>query len=127
MRILLVEDDQGLSQALKSALAAHSIALDVAADLGAARWALSDADYRAPILDWQLPDGEGVSLIPLARRVQPGGAGRHRNPRDARFGLSAAGGGRGGRRRLTRWKPRPHRGAHAASRLLKTSDSATTR
>ncbi|ALN57913.1 response regulator [Lysobacter enzymogenes] len=72
MRILLVEDDQGLSQALKSALAAHSIVLDVAADLGAARRALSDADYRVLILDWQLPDGEGISLIPLARRAQPG-------------------------------------------------------
>ena len=72
MRILLVEDDQGLCQAMKAALAAHSIVLDVAADLAQARQALSNADYRALILDWQLPDGEGISLIPLARRMHPG-------------------------------------------------------
>lgn len=72
MRILLVEDDQGLAQALKSALAAHSIVLDVAADLAQARQALSHADYRVLILDWQLPDGEGVALIPQARRALPG-------------------------------------------------------
>lgn len=72
MRILLVEDDQGLSQAMIGALSAHGILLDVAADLSQARQALSGADYRVLILDWQLPDGEGVSLIAHARRLHPG-------------------------------------------------------
>lgn len=72
MRILLVEDDQGLSQAMKSALAAHSIVLDVAPNISQARQALSNADYRALILDWQLPDGEGISLIAYAHLTHPG-------------------------------------------------------
>lgn len=71
MRILLVEDDAALAAALKSTLQLHGMVVDVAPNVAQARQAIHQIDYRALILDWQLPDGDGPELIELARRVRP--------------------------------------------------------
>jgi two-component system OmpR family response regulator len=72
MRVLLVEDDRGFANALKGALESQGMVVDVAPDLAQARQALQQTEYRLLILDWQLPDGDGVELIDFARRACSG-------------------------------------------------------
>ncbi|HVJ41418.1 MAG TPA: response regulator transcription factor [Dongiaceae bacterium] len=67
MRLLLVEDEIELAAALAEALARHGVVMDHVASLEDARGALSDAGYDAILLDRQLPDGEGLTIIPDLR------------------------------------------------------------
>lgn len=74
MRILLVEDDLPLADAVASYLSSKGFAVDPAASLAQARAALPMAPWDAVLLDLHLPDGNGLSLIPAVRRQSPGGA-----------------------------------------------------
>ena len=65
MRILLVEDDPEMSDALAGALRRHGIVLDAAPDLEIAREAIVRDIHDAVLIDRQLPDGDGLSLIQL--------------------------------------------------------------
>lgn len=67
MRLLLVEDEVEMAQALKAALLRHDCIVDHVCTLAEAEEAVRSACHDAILLDWQLPDGEGVSLIPVAR------------------------------------------------------------
>lgn len=67
MRILLVEDDRMIGEALAEALGGAGMAVDWAADGVQARDALSRATYEAIILDLGLPKLDGVSLLRAAR------------------------------------------------------------
>ncbi|MES2054543.1 MAG: response regulator transcription factor [Pseudomonadota bacterium] len=67
MRVLLVEDERELAEALKTVLARHRMIVDHAPDLAEAIFVLNDAVYDVVILDRRLPDGDGLSLIPVIR------------------------------------------------------------
>ena len=69
MRLLLVEDEIEMAQALKAALLRHDCVVDHVPTLAEAEEAVWSTLHDAILLDWQLPDGEGVTLIPLAREV----------------------------------------------------------
>jgi two-component system response regulator QseB len=70
MRILLAEDDQSLGQALVDGLRQLGYAVDWITDGTQAAAALSDTDYAAAILDWNLPRSSGPAIIAGMRRRQ---------------------------------------------------------
>ena len=67
MRILLVEDEPELGCAVASRLEAESFVVDRFTTLAEAFEAALAADYRAVLLDRRLPDGDGLSLLPVLR------------------------------------------------------------
>lgn len=67
MRVLLVEDEKELAGALKAALSHHRMIADHPRDLAEAALILNDAVYDVVVLDRKLPDGDGLSLIPVIR------------------------------------------------------------
>ncbi|MGP9810720.1 response regulator transcription factor [Rhodopseudomonas sp. NSM] len=67
MRVLLVEDEPEMASALAAALRNHDMVVDRVATLGLADEALTGNRYCAILLDRQLPDGDGLSLIPTLR------------------------------------------------------------
>jgi len=71
MRVLLVEDDIALADAVKAYLDGKGFAVDHAPTLAAARSMLPLAPWDAMLLDLHLPDGDGLSLIPTARHRAP--------------------------------------------------------
>lgn len=72
MRVLLVEDEPDLGDAVAERLRRDGFVVDRAASLGTAAEAVLGADYRAVLLDRRLPDGDGLSLLPLLRtRPEP--------------------------------------------------------
>ena len=69
MRLLLVEDDRPLREALRGRLRAAGWAVDVAADGDEGlHWALH-ADYDAIVLDLNLPKRDGLSVLTEVRRA----------------------------------------------------------
>ncbi len=70
MRILLVEDDSPLAEAVCGYLRAKSFAVDVAHDLDTARGALLAARYEAVLLDLHLGDDDGLALLPRLRAIE---------------------------------------------------------
>lgn len=72
MRILLVEDEDHLAKALTTALGRHDIVVDHAGSLEIAEEAARSGVHDAVLLDRKLPDGDGLSLIPVLRRGHPG-------------------------------------------------------
>jgi two-component system, OmpR family, response regulator len=71
VRILLVEDDCALASALEEFLRAKDFVVDLALTLSAAKLALPLAEWGAVLLDLQLPDGDGLDLLPVVRRRCP--------------------------------------------------------
>ena len=69
MRILLVEDDIALADAVCSYLLAKAFVVDVAPSLADARGALLSVQYAAVLLDLHLGDGDGLSLLPQVRAL----------------------------------------------------------
>jgi DNA-binding response OmpR family regulator len=67
MRILLVEDEPEMAAALSAALNVYDMVVDDVTTLAAAEEAVSLVAHDAVLLDRQLPDGEGLSLIPKLR------------------------------------------------------------
>ncbi len=63
MRVLLVEDDLALSEAVCGYLRAKSYVVDAAPSLALASSALHAAQYTAVLLDLHLPDGDGLTLL----------------------------------------------------------------
>lgn len=70
MRILLVEDETELAEALRSALSRRGFVVDWVETLEQAAEAVRDPGLRAVLLDRRLPDGDGLDLLPLLR-TQP--------------------------------------------------------
>jgi len=70
VRILLVEDDTGLADAVCSYLQAKAFVVDVAPGLAEARAALTAVQYAAVLLDLHLGDGDGLSLLPTIRALR---------------------------------------------------------
>ena len=69
MRILLIEDEKELAEALTAALGKHGIVTDHTAHLGDAVELTRQNPYDAILLDRRLPDGEGLRFIPELRRT----------------------------------------------------------
>ncbi|MBZ7924456.1 response regulator transcription factor [Ensifer adhaerens] len=72
MRLLLVEDELEMATALSAALARYDMILDHAPTLDHALAALANHVHDGIILDRQLPDGDGLSLIPRVRALKSG-------------------------------------------------------
>lgn len=66
-RILLVEDDLALAREIIRALEREDWPLDHVASLADAFEAVIQFPYRVVLLDRTLPDGDGITLIPVAR------------------------------------------------------------
>src|SRR3954447_8527244 len=69
MRLLVVEDEEGLVEVLKSALGRAGFVVDAVRTAADAREALALIAYDAVILDLGLPDGDGLTLLAEARRA----------------------------------------------------------
>jgi DNA-binding response OmpR family regulator len=68
-RILLVEDETGISDFLTIALRGEGYEVDVAATVAEA-WAHLDAHrYALVIADWRLPDGDGMLVADGATQL----------------------------------------------------------
>ncbi len=68
MRLLLVEDDPGLSTSLRRALEAQKFAVTAAADGEIGLHELSGGDYQLAILDVLLPKLDGFAVCAEARK-----------------------------------------------------------
>jgi two-component system response regulator TctD len=68
MRILLVEDNEGLAEWLGRLLRGKNFATDVVGDAASAEAAWSAYDYDLIILDLALPDRSGLSILREFRR-----------------------------------------------------------
>ena len=72
MRILLVEDDAALAQAVLGYLHSKQFQVDLAPDVAAARALVAVTHYATILLDLNLPDGDGLELLHhLPRRGDP--------------------------------------------------------
>ena len=100
LRVLLVEDEPEMAAALVAALKKYDMVVDHISTLADAEEAVSINAYGAILLDRQLPDGDGLTLIPKLRTR------RRRRSRDRAHGTWRTGRSRGGaghrRRRLSR-------------------------
>lgn len=67
MRILLVEDEPEMVSALRAALRRHDMVVDHAGSLLEAEGFVAVDGYDAVLLDRQLPDGDGLTLVPKLR------------------------------------------------------------
>ena len=67
MRILLVEDEPEMAAALCAALNRYDMVIDHVVTLAEAKAAVAAGVHTAVLLDRQLPDGDGLSLIPTLR------------------------------------------------------------
>jgi len=67
LRILLLEDEPEMASALCAALGARDAVVDHMSTLGDAEEAARNILYDVVLLDRQLPDGDGISLIPKLR------------------------------------------------------------
>ncbi|PWK68501.1 response regulator transcription factor [Aminobacter sp. AP02] len=67
MRILLVEDEPELASAMRTALRRYDMVVDHATSLLEAGDFAASESYDAILLDRQLPDGDGLTLVPKLR------------------------------------------------------------
>lgn len=72
MRLLLVEDELEFARPLRAVLEKEGIVVDHAATLELAREAAEMGAFDLALLDRTLPDGDGLTLVPLLRARSPG-------------------------------------------------------
>lgn len=87
MRLLVVEDEEGLASALQVGLAREGYAVDVALTEAEARDKLALAAYDVLLVDVNLPDGDGFDL---ARDLRAGAVPDAATPADVRILLLTA-------------------------------------
>nr|WP_153364954.1 response regulator [Rhizobium sp. ICMP 5592] len=63
VRVLLVEDNATIGNAVQDHLLAEGFAVDWSMDLGAAKMAVAGGHYDMILLDLRLPDGSGLDLL----------------------------------------------------------------
>jgi DNA-binding response OmpR family regulator len=69
VRLLVIEDEDRLSGILKSKLGDVGFTVDVAGSAADATAALELINYDAAVLDLGLPDGDGLAVLAVARRL----------------------------------------------------------
>ena len=67
MRLLLIEDDQMISEGLTTALRQSGYAVDAVADVQTAKLSLANEKYDLIVLDLGLPDGSGLDILKKLR------------------------------------------------------------
>ncbi len=72
MRVLIVEDEAEFSNALRVALERERFVVDQADRVSMAQEAAMSGSYDLVLLDRTLPDGDGLSLLPMLREAHPG-------------------------------------------------------
>jgi two-component system OmpR family response regulator len=72
VRILLIEDEWEMARLVASLVAHAGFVIDKVASLGDALASLQVSSYDLLLLDRRLPDGDGISILPAARALQPG-------------------------------------------------------
>eukprot|EP01037_Dinobryon_pediforme_P010978 gene10978-11059_t len=72
VRILLVEDEAEMAMLIANELGRSGYLVDRVDTLADAEAALAVATYALVLLDRRMPDGDGVTLMPMIRRRQPG-------------------------------------------------------
>jgi DNA-binding response OmpR family regulator len=68
--VLLVDDERDILEPLESALRAEGYAVDVAATASEARTRLDSMQYALVIVDWRLPDADGITIAEEAADLQ---------------------------------------------------------
>jgi DNA-binding NtrC family response regulator len=63
LRVLVVDDDEGVAEVLSDTLGAAGHQVEVASSLGSARAHLKAKDFDVLVLDLTLPDGSGLELL----------------------------------------------------------------
>ncbi|WP_448953435.1 response regulator [Labrys neptuniae] len=71
MHVLIVEDDRELASSLKTIIEDAIGVSDTFASLAEAEAVLMTHKFNLVVIDRRLPDGDGLSLLPLLRRLQP--------------------------------------------------------
>ncbi|MCH4547310.1 response regulator transcription factor [Rhizobium sp. WYCCWR 11279] len=72
MRVLIVEDEAEFTNTLRVALERERFVVDQADCVSMAREAAMSGSYDLVLLDRTLPDGDGLSLVPILRGTHPG-------------------------------------------------------
>ncbi|WP_425965294.1 response regulator [Rhizobium nepotum] len=72
MRVLIVEDEAEFANTLRIALERERFVVDQADRISMAQEAAMSGSYDLVLLDRTLPDGDGLSLVPLLRETHPG-------------------------------------------------------
>ncbi len=71
MRILIIEDEITLNRTLSDGLKEFGYQNDVAENISDGRYFLSIRNYNLVLLDWMLPDGNGVDIIAEIKAQSP--------------------------------------------------------
>ncbi|WP_456433748.1 homeostatic response regulator transcription factor HsrA [Nitratifractor sp.] len=71
MRILIIEDEMTMNRMLSEVLKEFGYQNDVAESLADGRYYLDIRNYDLVLLDWMLPDGDGIDLIPEIKEKRP--------------------------------------------------------
>ena len=71
MRILIIEDEVTLSRTLAEGLKEYGYQNDIAENINDGRYYLDIRNYDLVLMDWMLPDGSGVELIPEIKEKRP--------------------------------------------------------
>ncbi|MFD9899482.1 response regulator [Mesorhizobium sp. UC74_2] len=71
MHILIVEDDRELASSLKAIMEGAIGISDTFGSIAEAEAALMAHKFDLVVIDRRLPDGDGLSLLPVLRRLQP--------------------------------------------------------
>jgi len=72
LRVLIVEDETEFANALRVALERERFVVDQADCISMAQEAAMSGSYDLVLLDRTLPDGDGLSLLPVLRETHPG-------------------------------------------------------
>jgi two-component system response regulator QseB len=80
MRVLVVEDDEGIAAGLRGHLRQHGCAVDVAEGVASAWAALRAERFDLVLLDLGLPDGDGAEVLRRVRQAPDGGLPDARTP-----------------------------------------------
>ena len=62
-RVLYVEDDANLSRSVPPLLRSEGFQVDLARSLGEGRERIGAGSYQVIVLDWMLPDGQGIDWL----------------------------------------------------------------
>ncbi|MCB0559452.1 MAG: response regulator transcription factor [Lewinellaceae bacterium] len=71
MKLLIVEDEKALSDNIRAYLSRGDVVCETALNFEEAQDKLLSFDYDIVLLDIMLPDGNGLNLLRLLKRIQP--------------------------------------------------------